>query len=91
MRITEDESDALPQQLSALIRALFIPTEGAMHLPNYGLNVIHLNAYLNHSETPNLRTTDGFTFVARGKILIGEELTVDYRTYGADEHTLKRR
>ena len=53
MRITEDELDALPQQLSALIRALFIPTDGAMHVPNYGLNVIHLNAYLNHSENPN--------------------------------------
>jgi hypothetical protein len=91
VRITEDELDALPRQLSALIRALFIPTDGAMHVPNYGLNVVHLNAYLNHSETPNLRTTDGFTFIARRKILIGEELTVDYRTYGADEHTLKRR
>lgn len=42
VRITEDELDALPQQLSALIRALFIPTDGAMHVPNYGLNVIHL-------------------------------------------------
>lgn len=62
-----------------------------MHVPNYGLNVVHLNAYLNHSETPNLRTTDGFTFIARRKILVGEELTVDYRTYGADEHALKRR
>ena len=91
VRITEDELDALPRQLSALIRALFIPTDGAMHVPNYGLNVVHLNAYLNHSETPNLRTTDGFTFIARRKILIGEELTVDYRTYGADEHALKRR
>jgi len=49
VRITEDELDALPQQLSALIRALFIPTDGAMHVPNYGLNVVHLNAYLNHS------------------------------------------
>jgi hypothetical protein len=91
VRITEDELDALPQQLSALIRALFIPTDGAVRVPNYGLNVIHLNAYLNHSENPNLRTRDGFTFIARRKILVGEELTVDYRTYGADEHALKRR
>jgi hypothetical protein len=91
VRITEDELDALPQQLSALIRALFIPTDGAMHVPNYGLNIIHLNAYLNHSENPNLRTRDGFIFIARRKILVGEELTVDYRTYGADEHALKRR
>jgi hypothetical protein len=84
VRITEDELDALPSKLSEAIRALFIPTEGVMHVPNYGLNVIRLNSYLNHSETPNMRTRNGYDFVATTKILVGEELTVDYRTYGAD-------
>ena len=79
------------QELSELIRALFVPTDGALHVPNYGLNVVHLNCYLNHSTRPNLRTSDGFNFIARRKISMGEELTVDYRTYGADVRGANRR
>jgi hypothetical protein len=84
VRITEDELDALPSKLSEAIRALFVPTGGVMHIPNYGLNIIHLNSYLNHSVKPNMRTRNGYDFVAMRRILAGEELTVDYRTYGAD-------
>ena len=85
VRITEDELDALPSKLSQLIRELFLPTGGKMHIPNYGTNVIRLNCYLNHSTTPNTRTGNGYDFTALGKILAGEELTVDYQTYGAEE------
>jgi len=84
VRITEVELDALPSGLSETIRALFIPTDGVMHIPNHGLNVIRLNSYLNHSPQPNVRTKDGYDFIAVRKILVGEELTVDYRTYGAE-------
>jgi len=84
VRITEDELDALPPTLSKLIRELFIPTDGKMHVPNYGTNMIRLNCYLNHSIKPNMRTRNGYDFVASRKILVGEELTVDYRTYGAE-------
>jgi SET domain len=84
-RITDNELDALPSKLSEVIRALFIPTDGVMHIPNHGLNVIRLNSYLNHSVTPNMRTSNGYDFVATMKILVGEELTVDYRTYGAEQ------
>jgi hypothetical protein len=89
VRITEDELDALPSKLSEAIGALFLPTDGVMHIPNHGLNVIRLNSYLNHSAKPNMRTRDGYDFVAMRKILVGEELTVDYRTYGA-EHLVSR-
>ena len=85
VRITEDELDALPPKLSELIRDLFIPTDKRMHVPNHGMNMINLNCYLNHSATPNMRTKNGYDFVTFRKILVGEELTVDYRTYGADE------
>jgi hypothetical protein len=85
VRITEDELDALPPLLSGAIRALFIPTDGVMHIPNHGLNVIRLNSYLNHSATPNMGTKNGYDFTALRKILVGEELTVDYRTYGAED------
>jgi hypothetical protein len=31
-----------------------------------------------------MRTHDGYVFTTLRRILVGEELTVDYRTYGAD-------
>jgi SET domain-containing protein len=89
-RITEDELDALPPKLSELIRALFVPTGGKMYVPNHGMNVIRLNCYLNHSTNPNMRTKDGYDFIALRKIVGGEELTVDYHTYGADGHVTIR-
>ena len=51
------------------------------------MNVIRLNCYLNHSMKPNMRTRGGYNFsMATRKIMVGEELTVDYRTYGAEKH-----
>ena len=85
VRITDSELRKLPPELSATIRALFIPTDGVLHIPTSGTNVVHIAAYLNHSSTPNLRTRDGFDFIAGRRIFAGEELTVDYRTYGADQ------
>lgn len=84
-RITDNELNALPPKLSELIRALFIPTNGTMYIPNHGMNFIRLNCYLNHSMKPNMRTRDGYNFMATRKIMVGEELTVDYRTYGAEK------
>ena len=55
-----------------------------MYVPTCGTNVIYLNAYLNHSSRPNMRSQDGYTFTTRRMIRRGEELTVDYRTYGAE-------
>jgi SET domain-containing protein len=84
VRITESQMDGLPPKLAELIRTLFLPTDEAMHIPTYGLNVIRLNSYLNHSVEPNVRTSNGYDFISLRKILVGAELTVDYRTYGAE-------
>jgi len=84
VRITDEELDALPPGLSRLLKALFVPTDGKMHIPTAGTNIVYLAAYVNHSATPNLRTADGFNFRARRRIREGEELTADYRTYGAE-------
>ena len=83
VRATEPELAALPRPLAALIRALFVPTAGKLYVPTCGLNIIYLDTYLNHSPHPNLRTRDGARFVTNRRIHVGEELTVDYRTYGA--------
>jgi len=85
VRITDAEVDTQPVKLAETIRALFVPTNGKRYLPTSGTNIVHLVSYLNHSPAPNLRTSDGFNFFARRKIREGEELTVDYRTYGAGD------
>ncbi len=83
VQVTEEDLAALPPKLAALIRALFVPTAGKQYVPTCGLNVIYLDTYINHSPHPNLRTKDGVRFVTTRVIHEGEELTVDYRTYGA--------
>jgi hypothetical protein len=83
VRATEEDLAAVPPRLAALIRALFVPTSGKMYVPTSGLNIIYLDTYINHSLHPNLRTKDGERFVTNRLIREGEELTVDYRTYGA--------
>ena len=47
------------------------------------IRALFIPCYLNHSTKPKVRTRDGYDFITRRKIMIGEELTVDYRTYGA--------
>jgi SET domain len=54
----------------------------------HGMNLINLNSYLNHSLTPSMRTRNGYDFITLRNISVGEELTVDYRTYGAEELVL---
>jgi hypothetical protein len=90
VRITQDELDALPSGLARIIRTLFVPTDGTMYLPTSGTNLVHLLAYLNHSDEPNLRTRDGWNFFTCRRIREGEELTVDYHSYGAGELLPKR-
>ena len=85
VRIADDELDALPPKLSGMIKALFVPTDGKRVHPHVWNEFCIPARIPNHSTAPNLRTVDGFNFRARRGIREGEELTVDYRTYGADE------
>jgi SET domain len=89
VEITESEIAAAPAGVRALLNTLFVPdTDGLFRIPSLGANLVDVGSYLNHSERPNMRTADGNRFFARRKIKAGEELTVDYRTYGA-QHLLK--
>jgi len=69
--------------IGKVILNLFVPTEGRVMVPVTGTNLINIGSYLNHSEQPNVATRDGNCFRATRPIAAGEELTVDYRTFGA--------
>jgi hypothetical protein len=67
-----------------LLASLFIPDEdGRYSVPALGPNMVDIGAYLNHSSRPNMRTRDGYTFITKSRIAAGEELTVDYHSFGA--------
>lgn len=55
--------------------------DGVYFAPPFSLNEIGIAWYLNHSDTPNMEEKDGYFFTKR-EIKAGEELTVDYGTYG---------
>ena len=75
---------SLPYEIQKLIVAMcpMRPDDDEWDVPANGLNSINVAWYLNHSDKPNMRERGGDFFTKR-KIKKGEELTVDYGTYGA--------
>jgi hypothetical protein len=83
--ISRAEFEAAAEGVRTLLRSLFIPDEkGRFSVPALGPNMVDIGVYLNHSSRPNMRTRDGYTFVTKLRIAAGEELTIDYRTFGAE-------
>ncbi len=83
VEIMPDELARAPAGVAALLATLFLADdEGRFRIPSIGTNLVDIGSYLNHSATPNMRTADGHVFRARRRIVAGEELTVDYATYG---------
>ena len=73
----------IPEAVKSLVTD-FCPEreeDGVFDVPNHSLNGIGIAWYLNHSKTPNMEERDGDFFTLR-EIAEGEELTVDYGTYG---------
>ena len=78
-RVPEAEVDALPEPARRLVRTYCLWDAGWYHLPPHGFRVMDLTAFLNHSDTPNLRQLGGGDdFVTTRNVAAGEELTVDY-------------
>jgi hypothetical protein len=74
-------SENIPASVKKLVED-FCPEEGQIYwVPPYSLNEIGISWYVNHSNYPNMEERDGDFFSMRD-IAEGEELTVDYRTYG---------
>lgn len=75
------ELSDLPEPLLKLVKDMCPEQAEHYDIPPFSLNEIGVSYYLNHSKTPNMGEEEG-EFVALRDIEPGEELTVDYGTYG---------
>jgi SET domain-containing protein len=81
IKVSKEEVDALPMHSRELIENHCLFDEDSYFIPEYGFKLVDLVIYLNHSETPNVKSlNDGEQFEALVDIKAGEELLVDYAT-----------
>lgn len=72
----------LPPYVQKIIADFYAPDGAITYVPKNGLNIFDITFYINHSDTPNMVSTDGGeNFVALRDIAAGEELVSDYNTY----------
>ena len=82
VRFADSALQGLDPGVLKYISDVCIHDEEGLSLPEIGINAIDVSYFLNHSATPNMRAVDrGAQFCALRTIHVGEELTVDYRTY----------
>lgn len=81
IQVSKQEVDTLPSSSKDLIENHCLFDEDHYFIPEYGFKLVDLVIYLNHSETPNVRSlNEGEQFEALRDIQEGEELLVDYGT-----------
>ena len=84
LKITEQDllgADA-PKAVKEMVRDFCAFEDGIFHVPDYGIDAIDKSYFLNHSEKPNVETTDGGNaFKTLRRIRKGEELTSNYANY----------
>lgn len=89
LEIPQNELDAYPapEEAKNLVRDFCALQDGIYFVPNYGIDALTKNYYLNHSDTPNMMTPDkGETFITMRDIEAGEELTANYDAYHETTH-----
>jgi hypothetical protein len=81
-KLSVDDLPRLPTAIQRLVHDYFAEDTGGYMIPADFGAVVDLESLVNHSDTPNLRyvSTSG-TFRTATLISVGEELTIDYRTY----------
>ncbi len=71
--------DALPEASRHIVENYCLYDEATYHVPAHGFKKVDLAYFLNHSETPNVRSVnDGDWIEALRDISVGEELFIDY-------------
>lgn len=79
LAVPRAEIEALPDHARHLVETYCLFDEGQYYVPAHGFKQMDLVSFLNHSDTPNVRSIDdGSWFEAMEDIAVGEELFVDY-------------
>lgn len=79
---TDEELAGLPPAVRDMVDDYFGKEDGLIYIPVTGMNPLDLLHFINHSDTPNVKTiNEGWTFCALREIKAGEELFSDYSTY----------
>jgi SET domain-containing protein len=77
--LPKDEINTLPPHAQFLIQNYCLYDEQNYFVPADGFKKIDLALFLNHSDTPNVRSIDGGNyFETLRDIQAGEELLIDY-------------
>jgi SET domain-containing protein len=79
IKVERSEVEALPQHSIDLVENFCLYDEEFYYIPDYGFKVMDIVNFLNHSETPNIKSiNDGEDFEVLCTIHAGEELFIDY-------------
>lgn len=79
LKVERSEVEALPQHSIDLVENFCLYDEEYYYIPDYGFKVMDIVNFLNHSETPNIKSiNDGEDFETLRTIQAGEELFIDY-------------
>ena len=77
--ISRKEVESLPAHARFMVENYCLYDKDSFFVPGHGFKKMDLALYINHSDTPNIRSIDdGDYFEAIRDIQAGEELLVDY-------------
>jgi SET domain-containing protein len=75
----------IDSNVAELYKSLLQQTDNFIFIPVNGFSSIDMSFYVNHSTTPNARyDIENYFIVSKNRILIGEEITFDYRVLAND-------
>jgi hypothetical protein len=84
VKLKLSELEQTNEEVKKLIKDFFVEEGKNIWVNKNGFYSLGMSFYVNHSKTPNLKSIDtknGTIFIAKRKILKGEELFADYSEY----------
>lgn len=79
IKVERTEIDLLPKHSRELVETYCLYDDTYYYIPDYGFKVMDIVNFLNHSDSPNIKSIhDGEDFETLREIQEGEELFIDY-------------